>query len=94
MAKADFAVTGARPAMGRLPRAETENAMNWTSWLPLRALSGWTAKDLDGDLTAGITLTAIEVMPSVARFFSTAAERARGSGKPLRRGLSPDLKRQ
>ncbi|MDX8504387.1 hypothetical protein [Mesorhizobium captivum] len=63
MAKADFAVTGARSAMGRLPRAETENAMNWTSWLPLRALSGWTAKDLDGDLAAGIPLAAIEVMP-------------------------------
>ncbi|MDX8497084.1 hypothetical protein RFM99_01510 [Mesorhizobium sp. VK4C] len=48
MAKVDFAVKGARSAMDRLPRAETENAMNWTSWLPLRALSGWTAKDLDG----------------------------------------------
>ncbi|TIQ35857.1 MAG: SulP family inorganic anion transporter [Mesorhizobium sp.] len=66
MAKVDFAARVARSAMDRLPRAETANAMNWTSWLPLRALSGWTAKDLDSDLAAGITLAAIAIPEQMA----------------------------
>ena len=66
MAKVDFAANGASLAMDRLPRAETANAMKWTSWLPLRALSGWTAKDLNGDLAAGITLAAIAIPEQMA----------------------------
>ncbi|AZO23691.1 SulP family inorganic anion transporter [Mesorhizobium sp. M1E.F.Ca.ET.045.02.1.1] len=66
MAKVDFAATGARSAMDRHPRAETANAMNWISWLPLRALSGWTAKDLNGDLAAGFTLAAIAIPEQMA----------------------------
>ncbi|TGQ56294.1 SulP family inorganic anion transporter [Mesorhizobium sp. M1C.F.Ca.ET.193.01.1.1] len=66
MAKLHFAATGARSAMDRLPRAEAANAMNSTSWLPLRALSGWTARDLNGDLAAGITLAAIAIPEQMA----------------------------
>ncbi|KUM27693.1 sulfate transporter [Mesorhizobium loti] len=40
--------------------------MSWTSWLPLRGLSGWTAKDLNGDLAAGITLAAIAIPEQMA----------------------------
>ncbi|WP_245516824.1 MULTISPECIES: SulP family inorganic anion transporter [unclassified Mesorhizobium] len=40
--------------------------MNSTSWLPLRALSGWTARDLNGDLAAGITLAAIAIPEQMA----------------------------
>ena len=40
--------------------------MNRTSWLPLRTLSGWTAKDLSGDLAAGITLAAIAIPEQMA----------------------------
>src|SRR5438552_15031593 len=66
MAKVDFAANGASLAMDRLPRAETANAMKWTSWLPLRALSGWAAKDLNGDLAAGITPAAIAIPQQMA----------------------------
>ncbi|MDX8477827.1 SulP family inorganic anion transporter [Mesorhizobium sp. VK24D] len=52
--------------MDQLPRAEAASAMNWTSWLPLRALSGWTAKDFNGDLAAGITLAAIAIPEQMA----------------------------
>lgn len=40
--------------------------MNWTPWLPLRALSGWTLRDLNGDLVAGITLAAIAIPEQMA----------------------------
>lgn len=53
--------------MDRHPRVKTANAMNrdpW--WLPLRALSGWTAKDINGDLTAGVTLAAIAIPEQMA----------------------------
>lgn len=40
--------------------------MNWTPWLPLRALSGWTPRDLNGDLVTGITLAAIAIPEQMA----------------------------
>jgi SulP family sulfate permease len=40
--------------------------MNWTRWLPLRALSGWTPKDINGDLVAGVTLAAIAIPEQMA----------------------------
>ena len=40
--------------------------MNRRPWLPLRALSGWTPKDLNGDLVAGITLAAIAIPEQMA----------------------------
>ncbi|MEO5759951.1 MAG: SulP family inorganic anion transporter, partial [Mesorhizobium sp.] len=40
--------------------------MNWTPWLPFRALSGWTSRDLNGDLVAGITLAAIAIPEQMA----------------------------
>lgn len=39
---------------------------NWSQWLPLRALSGWTPKDLNGDLVAGVTLAAITIPEQMA----------------------------
>ena len=39
---------------------------NWSQWLPLRALSGWTPKDLSGDLVAGVTLAAITIPEQMA----------------------------
>ncbi|TPN88194.1 SulP family inorganic anion transporter [Mesorhizobium sp. CU2] len=39
---------------------------NRNSWLPLRALSGWTTKDLNGDLAAGVTLAAIAIPEQMA----------------------------
>lgn len=38
--------------------------MNW--WLPLRALSGWRLRDLNGDLAAGLTLAAIAIPEQMA----------------------------
>ncbi|MEW6633343.1 MAG: SulP family inorganic anion transporter [Pseudomonadota bacterium] len=52
--------------MDRQTEAKAARAMNWTSWLPLRAMSGWTAKDLNGDLAAGITLAAIAIPEQMA----------------------------
>lgn len=40
--------------------------MNWTRWLPLRALSGWRPRDLNGDLAAGLTLAAIAIPEQMA----------------------------
>ncbi|TPJ39963.1 SulP family inorganic anion transporter [Mesorhizobium sp. B2-7-1] len=40
--------------------------MNLASWLPLRALSGWSFRDLNGDLAAGITLAAIAIPEQMA----------------------------
>ncbi|WP_254634055.1 SulP family inorganic anion transporter [Mesorhizobium sp. GbtcB19] len=52
--------------MDRHPEAGTAVAANRNSWLPLRALSGWTTKDLNGDLAAGITLAAIAIPEQMA----------------------------
>jgi MFS superfamily sulfate permease-like transporter len=46
--------------------AKTASAVNLASWLPLRALSGWSVKDLNGDLAAGITLAAIAIPEQMA----------------------------
>ncbi|RUU28894.1 hypothetical protein EOC94_15665 [Mesorhizobium sp. M6A.T.Ce.TU.016.01.1.1] len=43
--------------MDRHPEAAA--AANRNPWLPLRALSGRTTKDLNGDLAAGVKLAAI-----------------------------------
>ncbi|QPC95228.1 SulP family inorganic anion transporter [Mesorhizobium sp. INR15] len=40
--------------------------MNWNQWLPLRALSGWQPRDLNGDLIAGLTLAAIAIPEQMA----------------------------
>ena len=40
--------------------------MNWSQWLPLRALSGWQPADLNGDLIAGLTLAAIAIPEQMA----------------------------
>ena len=40
--------------------------MNWSQWLPLRALSGWQPQDLNGDLIAGLTLAAIAIPEQMA----------------------------
>ncbi|MBZ9705999.1 SulP family inorganic anion transporter [Mesorhizobium sp. ESP7-2] len=40
--------------------------MSLSSWLPLRALRGWTPRDLNGDLIAGITLAAIAIPEQMA----------------------------
>ncbi|AZO43187.1 SulP family inorganic anion transporter [Mesorhizobium sp. M7D.F.Ca.US.005.01.1.1] len=40
--------------------------MNWTPWLPLRALSGWRPRDLNSDLIAGVTLAAIAIPEQMA----------------------------
>ncbi|MBN9549242.1 MAG: SulP family inorganic anion transporter [Alphaproteobacteria bacterium] len=49
-----------------MDRAKTATAVNLASWLPLRALSGWSVKDLNGDLAAGITLAAIAIPEQMA----------------------------
>ena len=49
-----------------MDRAKTASAVNLASWLPLRALSGWTTKDLNGDLAAGVTLAAIAIPEQMA----------------------------
>jgi len=49
-----------------MDRAKTASALNLASWLPLRALSGWSFKDLNGDLAAGITLAAIAIPEQMA----------------------------
>ncbi|UCI17191.1 SulP family inorganic anion transporter [Mesorhizobium sp. B2-1-8] len=40
--------------------------MSLSSWLPLRALRGWTPRDLNGDLIAGMTLAAIAIPEQMA----------------------------
>ncbi|MGX7872971.1 SulP family inorganic anion transporter [Mesorhizobium sp. ORM6] len=40
--------------------------MNWSRWLPLRALSRWQPRDLNGDLIAGVTLAAIAIPEQMA----------------------------
>ena len=49
-----------------MDRAKTASAVNLAPWLPLRALSGWSVKDLNGDLAAGITLAAIAIPEQMA----------------------------
>jgi sulfate permease, SulP family len=49
-----------------MDRAKTASAVNLAAWLPLRALSGWSVKDLNGDLAAGITLAAIAIPEQMA----------------------------
>ncbi|WP_246675291.1 SulP family inorganic anion transporter [Mesorhizobium sp. B2-3-4] len=52
--------------MDRFPQAKAVGAMDWSSWLPLRALRGWRPRDLNGDLIAGITLAAIAIPEQMA----------------------------
>lgn len=66
MAKVDFAATEARSTMDRLPETKAANATSRISWLPLRTLSGWTTRDLNSDLAAGITLAAIAIPEQMA----------------------------
>ena len=66
MAKAVSPPPRQKPAMDRFPPAKATSAMNWTSWLPLRALSGWTPRDVNGDLVAGLTLAAIAIPEQMA----------------------------
>lgn len=40
--------------------------MNLSSWLPFLSLRGWTSKDINGDLVAGITLAAIAIPEQMA----------------------------
>ncbi|MBZ9668923.1 SulP family inorganic anion transporter [Mesorhizobium sp. ES1-3] len=40
--------------------------MSLSSWLPLRAPRGWTPRDLNGDLIAGMTLAAIAIPEQMA----------------------------
>ncbi|WP_348525687.1 hypothetical protein, partial [Mesorhizobium sp.] len=49
-----------------MDRAKTATAVKLASWLPMRALSGWSVKDLNGDLAAGITLAAIAIPEQMA----------------------------
>ncbi|TIR20212.1 MAG: SulP family inorganic anion transporter [Mesorhizobium sp.] len=49
-----------------MDRAKTASAVKLASWLPMRALSGWSVKDLNGDLAAGITLAAIAIPEQMA----------------------------
>ncbi len=52
--------------MDQLPRTKAVSTMNWSQWLPLRALSGWQPADLNGDLIAGLTLAAIAIPEQMA----------------------------
>ncbi|WP_202350210.1 SulP family inorganic anion transporter [Mesorhizobium sp. 113-1-2] len=52
--------------MDQIPQAKAASTVNWRSWLPLRALSGWQARDLNGDLIAGLTLAAIAIPEQMA----------------------------
>jgi len=49
-----------------MDQAKTASSTNLASWLPLRALAGWSVKDLNGDLAAGITLAAIAIPEQMA----------------------------
>ncbi|TIV26171.1 MAG: SulP family inorganic anion transporter, partial [Mesorhizobium sp.] len=49
-----------------MDRAKTATGVKLASWLPMRALSGWSVKDLNGDLSAGITLAAIAIPEQMA----------------------------
>ncbi len=66
MAKAVFAATDAKACNGPFSPAKATSAMNWTPWLPLRALSGWRPRDLNSDLIAGVTLAAIAIPEQMA----------------------------
>lgn len=52
--------------MDRFPQSKAASAMSLSSWLPLRALRGWTPRDLNGDLIAGMTLAAIAIPEQMA----------------------------
>lgn len=64
MAKPLFATAEAKSSMDRFSHAKAMT--NWNQWLPLRSLSGWTPRDLSGDLVAGITLAAIAIPEQMA----------------------------
>lgn len=61
-----FAATKAKAGNGPTPQAKAAITMNWSLWLPFRALSGWQARDLNGDLIAGVTLAAIAIPEQMA----------------------------
>ncbi len=42
------------------------SVMNLSPWLPFLSLRGWTSKDINGDLVAGITLAAIAIPEQMA----------------------------
>jgi hypothetical protein len=50
-----------------MDQAKTVSAVNLASWLPMRALGGWSVKDLNGDLAAGIRLAAIAILEQMAK---------------------------
>lgn len=52
--------------MDRFPQSKAASAMSLSSWLPLRAPRGWTPRDLNGDLIAGMTLAAIAIPEQMA----------------------------
>ena len=52
--------------MDRHTDAAPAVAASRNPWLPLRALSGWTLSDLNGDLAAGVTLAAIAIPEQMA----------------------------
>ncbi|RWC92148.1 MAG: SulP family inorganic anion transporter [Mesorhizobium sp.] len=66
MAVTLFAATKAKACNGPTPQAKAAITMNWSSWLPLRALHGWTPRDFNGDLIAGVTLAAIAIPEQMA----------------------------
>jgi MFS superfamily sulfate permease-like transporter len=66
MAKAYFMVIEAKHGPERAPRVKATSVMNLSPWLQFRSLSGWTTKDINGDLVAGITLAAIAIPEQMA----------------------------
>lgn len=56
----------AKHGIERASRVKATSAMNLSPWLPFRSLSGWTPKDINGDLVAGITLAAIAIPEQMA----------------------------
>lgn len=61
-----FAAAKAKAGNGPTPQAKAAITMNWSLWPPFRALSGWQARDLNGDLIAGVTLAAIAIPEQMA----------------------------
>jgi len=66
MAKVSFLTGDAKSELERTPRVKATSVMNLSPWLPFRSLGGWTPKDLNGDLVAGITLAAIAIPEQMA----------------------------
>lgn len=52
--------------MDRFPQAKAASTMNRSRWLPLRTLSGWQPRHINGDLVAGLTLAAIAIPEQMA----------------------------